>query len=117
MEVKEINTKEAIEFIRLTRLESGLISERKDYDEVISLLQQGEKYRQMWEGLEKDIKRREDKCEIACDIVYVSTLNEIKQKYFPKEIIEEVVRGITEQIKEGAEIAKEEASQDEDNNK
>ena len=35
-------------------------------------------------------------------------LEDLEQKYFPKEIIEEVVKGITEQIKEGAGIAKKE---------
>ena len=41
-------------------------------------------------------------------------VEELEQKYFPKEIIEEVVKGITKQIKEGAEITREEAKTDED---
>jgi len=72
----------------------------KDIDEIISLLQQGEKYRQI---VEEIISSRYFS---ARDNEY---LKSFKQKYFPKEIIKEVVKGITEQIKEGAEIARKEA--------
>jgi len=61
---------------------------KKEYekiDEVISLLQQFYKYKQMWKELWNDIEEKEERCEVACDIVYVSQLRELKQKYFPKE--------------------------------
>ena len=73
---------------------------RKELDEIISLLQQGEKYRQI---VEEIISSRYFS---ARDNEY---LKSFKQKYFPKEIVKEVVGGITEQIKEGAEIARKEA--------
>jgi len=73
----------------------------KAMDSVIDLLQQGEKYRQMWEEMSNKY--------YSTYLYYIGELmDEIEQKYFPKENIKEVVRGITEQIKEGAEAAKEE---------
>jgi len=53
--------------------------------EIVPLLQQGEKYRQMEKELWNDIEEKEERCEVACDIVYVSQLRKLKQKYFPKE--------------------------------
>lgn len=74
-----MDTKEAIEFIRLTYLESGLINEKRDYNEIIELLQQGEKYRQMWEELYLHKIKWND----YSITVY---MQELEKKYFPKEI-------------------------------
>ena len=76
MEVKKMNTEEAIEFVRLTRLESG-VSERKDYDDIISLLKRGEVYEKMWEELDDDIG--------YSDYDILQKMEELKQKHFPKE--------------------------------
>jgi len=83
-----MEVEKAIEFIRLTRLESGLINERKDYDDIIELLQQGEKYRQMWELLEVSMEGQY--CITPIEVYFKKdTINQqmenIKQKYFPKE--------------------------------
>ena len=75
-----MEVKEAIEFLRLTRLESGCISERKDYDDIVELLQEGEKYRQMWEGLKKSYG--------GLNVMNYPIWDEmeiLEQKYFPKE--------------------------------
>jgi len=81
-----MNTKEAIEFVRLTRLESGLISEGKDYDDIITLLRQGEKYKQMWEVLKDKYCFLRNDHRRTNEIVYLKgILKDLEQKYFPKE--------------------------------
>lgn len=78
-----MNTKEAIRYIKLCKLEDGS-SDGKDYTDIIALLQQGEKYRKMWEEfkeiygaqsivLEGKLQNLEDK------------MDWFEQKYFPKE--------------------------------
>jgi len=49
----------------------------KKIDEIISLLQQGEKYRQMWEELDEFIG--------YSDYDILQVMERLKQKYFPKE--------------------------------
>ena len=100
MEVKEI--KEAIMFLEDVKREYTVCPTRyepmiKRYDSVISLLQQGEKYKQMWEELEgifepgRAIEIPIEKSG-TMDVDYLCkelrTLNYmiklLKQKYFPK---------------------------------
>ena len=73
-----MDTNKAIEFLESERNDYSYTVIRESYDQVISLLQQGEKYRQMWDGL-KNIGRG-----------YVSPnlrflMQNIEDKYFPKE--------------------------------
>jgi len=81
MEVKEMNTKEAIEFLRSERDDYGYPIIRESYDKVISLLQQLDKYQQMWEEL-KD----RNMCSSRPDGQYLDDedFEELEQKYFPK---------------------------------
>ena len=86
MEVKEAIEKIKIWYQTYLANCTSIFNDDKAMCEIIALLQQGEKYRQMWEELIKGIEKREKRCEIACDIVYVSTLRDIEQKYFPEEL-------------------------------
>jgi len=75
-----------------------------------ALLQQLDKYQQMWE----ELKNRNDdffpNYGVRADNKI--RMNCIEQKYFPKEIIDKVIEGIIEQIKEGAEISRKETKSD-----
>jgi len=73
-----MNTKEAIEFIRLKIVPPKWDEEKyKGLKRVIELLQRGEKY----EALYKEIKENVLNCEYCENI----EINKIEQKYFPKE--------------------------------
>jgi len=83
-----MNTKEAIDFCNSIHGDSA---DEGYKEEVISLLQQGEKYKQMWEeldtmyitGIIPEIPNEE------CGFLYgvqKYILKTIKQKYFPKEV-------------------------------
>jgi len=123
-----MNTQKAIEFCRSEIREYGTIKhsygkekfpENKPiitaYKSIIALLKRGEKYEAMWREITSYIMHYNFGNQYVTFREEIRpTIKEIKQKYFPKEIIEEVVEGITEQIKEGAEIAKKEAKTDED---
>ena len=80
-----MNTKMAIEFLEGVKLEPVATETAKGYlNSCIKLLQRGEKYRVMWEELEKH------KCLLVDfdDEGYFKRnyfLSEIKQRYFPKE--------------------------------
>ena len=78
-------------------------------DEIINLLQRGEKYEAMWEELFMEKGMLLILQDDGYSKLLYKILEDFGQKYFPKEIIEEVVKGITKQIKEGAEIARKEA--------
>ena len=78
----------------------------EEFEQIIFLLQRGKAYEAIWEEFRDNRPRR-------IGTYWEKYINKLEQKYFPKEIIEEVVKSITEQIKEGAEIAKEEAKTDE----
>ncbi len=98
-----MNTKEAIdirkwiEFLKSQRDDHFVYeSLTKDYNKVILLL--------------KRLVSTPDG-ELIDEILEM--IDKIKQRYFPKGNIEEVVEGITGQIKEGAEIAKKEAKTNE----
>jgi len=103
MEVKKMNTQETIEFVKSefdymdyvafkkeAPFEAGIFQQKKD--DVISLLQQGEKFRQMWEELSEkygnywsafDVRKGND-----VEYKYIDDLMQsIKQKYFPKGVI------------------------------
>jgi len=87
-----MKTKEAIKIIKKDnkiRMFCNAMDSRDKgkYDEIFSLLKRGEKYEEIWRELFKDIEEREQKCEVACDIVYVSWLKILEQKYFPKKVI------------------------------
>ncbi len=68
---KVMDTKEAIEFLE----EEQYIfdDEEEKYNEIIALLQQGEKYREMWEEHFAN-----------CGEYTTSLMKDIEQKYFPK---------------------------------
>jgi len=83
-----METKEAIEFIeneidymdyvafkKEAPFEAGIFQQKKDV--LISLLQQGEKYKQMWEGCKKHN---------SYDGYVGKIMNDFERKYFPKEV-------------------------------
>jgi len=77
-----MNTKEAIEFLEIGQENYIGYDYWARVDDVISLLQQGEKYRKMWEEL-KD----RNHCISRPDGAYLDDedFEELEQKYFPKE--------------------------------
>ena len=90
-----MEVKEAIDF--LERLQNPHLEWLKKHndniDEIISLLQQGEKYRQMWEEFKKEYSIDWNLIELGyLDIQYADqkdleiTMNKFEQKYFPKEV-------------------------------
>ena len=85
----------------------------EEFEQIIFLLQRGKAYEAMWGKLKKQYGYHFLKIMPNGIINEDYTINyfveDLEQKYFPKEIIEEIVKGITEQIKEGAEIAGKEA--------
>jgi len=112
-----MNTKEAIDFLRLKIVPPKWDEEKyKGLKRVIELLQRGKKFEAMCGEIECNLLNfiNVGTVSIIDGMIVKKMIEIIKQKYFPKEIIEEVVKGITEQIKEGAEIAREEAKTDED---
>ena len=86
-----MNTKEAVEILRKQKVDLYIsmtkdrVENNKTMDSIISLLQQGEKYKQTWEELKKErINEFESK---RNNIVALSGLTEmeiLEQKYFPK---------------------------------
>ena len=114
-----MDIKKAIEFLEdenIYRHFNDMYITQKEFDEynkskqqVIFLFQHGEKYEAMWREITSYIMHYNFGNQYVTFREEIRpTIKEIKQKYFPKEIIEEVVKGITEQIKEGAGIAKKE---------
>ena len=73
-----MNTKEAIRLV-----EDNLRLYKEDRDPIIELLQQGEKYRQMWEDFKTINREYFSNFEIRAD--YIIRMEELEQKYFPKE--------------------------------
>ena len=80
-----MNTKEAIKFVEYIFTLADIKYDSKKKDEVISLLQYGEKYKAMWEEVVRYFSYMEWKDGI---------IRKIKQKYFPKpkETIKEVIK-------------------------
>lgn len=72
-----MKVKEAIEWLKITKRES-MGYEGKGYSEVINLIEELNKYKQMWEELE------ETDMNIDSPIVN-DTMYYMKKKYFPKE--------------------------------
>lgn len=104
-----MNIKEAIDFLRLKIVPPKWDEEKyKGLKRVIELLQRGEAYEAMWEELFMEKGMFLILQDDGYSKLLYKILEDLEQKYFPKEIIEEVVKGITEQIKEGAGIAKKE---------
>jgi len=50
----------------------------REFPDVVRLLQQGEKYRQMWHSLKYDMCRMEEDN-------WLNTIYDLEQKHFPKE--------------------------------
>ena len=82
-------------------------------NDIIKLLQRDEKYKAIVKEIEYNLDWHKPECpfstpdgELIDEILEM--IDKIKQKYFPEGDIEEVVNGITEQMKEGAEIARKE---------
>ncbi len=69
-----------------TQENMGYINEsHKKIDKVISLLQRGEKFEQMWEDIKFELTDPDDKPKDPSDdwgLIY-STIEELEQKYFP----------------------------------
>jgi len=84
-----MEVKEAIEFMELYKYNhiNEPCQEEEGINEVISLLQQGEKYRQMWEELDDSLEPEgnPDYPDDIGDYNAVMFMKHIKQKYFPKE--------------------------------
>ena len=109
MEVKEILNKLAtISYV--FEVDSIFKSFGLQVIQVENLIKELDKYRQMWE----ELKNRNDdffpNYGVRADNKI--RMNCIEQKYFPKEIIDKVIEGIIEQIKEGAEISRKETKSD-----
>ena len=94
MDVKEMNTQEAIEFINMvvdgiekiafcptTKIMEPI---KKDAKKVVSLLQQGEKYRQMWGELYFKYGEVFLNDYRSPEILLEERMEDIEQKYFPK---------------------------------
>jgi len=86
-----MNTKEAIEKIKYWfdfyhDVVEGIHGEGtvEAMKQVEKALKRGEKFEKMIKELFDCINGREKRGEIACDIVYVSQLRDLKQKYFPE---------------------------------
>jgi hypothetical protein len=107
-----MDTKEAIEFIKLCKLEASGFEGWK-FDKVISLLQhlstsqeQGEKYKACWEELKSKYYNHKlvkslPKMELYKCLAEV--INEYEQKYFPKS--DSVKKTITIEVETKSEIA------------
>ena len=79
-----METKEAVEFIEIEkRIICGCATqclEAKGFNKVITLLKQGEKYKQMWKEFYKEWG------EYPIELHSIDEfMDDIKQKYFPKE--------------------------------
>ncbi len=116
-----MNTKEAIEFCGELKRSCDvpkhfipeehyrpLFSNLDKVDQLVALLKQGEAYKKIVGVLENIHCVGEDFEDGETSYKRRKLVESLKQKYFPKGNIEEVVNGITEQIKESAEIAKKE---------
>ena len=84
-----MDTKEAIDFVKKhNKKEFFYTWERKSFKDIISLLSQGEKYKQMWEELYTEYGmcpiRKNDEEGYMSNILY-KFLEDLQQKYFPKE--------------------------------
>lgn len=83
--------KEAIEFMKNDIFTISIIDQSIDeyhtkINDVISLLQQGEKYRQIWGGLKrKKINRFKDNPQEIDKLSHYTEMEILEQKYFPKE--------------------------------
>ncbi len=124
-----MNTKEAIEFCKSEQyydyrgtnkeITQKLGNFNRNLDEVVDLLKRGEKFEKMWgkykkksppimiDNVKNCSKNINDFIKQA-KIMRIKAMQDLEQKYFPKGNIEEVVKGITGQMKEGAEIARKE---------
>uniref|UniRef100_A0A6H1ZYN2 Uncharacterized protein n=1 Tax=viral metagenome TaxID=1070528 RepID=A0A6H1ZYN2_9ZZZZ len=110
-----MNIKEAEDFLRLKIVPPKWDEEKyKGLKRVIELLQRGEKYEAMWEELFMEKGMLLILQDDGYSKLLYKILEDLEQKYFPKKIIEEVVKGITEQIKGSVEMSKKEAKTDED---
>ena len=87
-----MNTKEAIKFVEYIFTLADIKYDSKKKDEVISLLQYGEKYEKIIGDLEEGAIRY-SKTDI-CSNWLCSDIKKLKQKYFPKpkETIKEVIK-------------------------
>jgi len=79
-----MDTKEAIEFFKKARGSYIYIRELDDklFDEIIDLLEQGEKYRLMWGGIATMYKLP---CYGLENSSGLDIVKHLEQKYFPKE--------------------------------
>lgn len=89
-----MKTKKAIEFCEYM-IERNVIEGRNEkYREMVILLQQGEKYEKMWEELYVEygmcLIRKNDEEGYMSNILY-KILEELQQKYFPKESMNEKI--------------------------
>ena len=82
-----MDTKEAIDVLIFS--DNGIGHWRQNYRKIIKLLEEGEKYRQMWEELKeifiilhKDYETGE---KYYAGTIMKCDIREIEQKYFPKE--------------------------------
>lgn len=73
-----MKVKEAIEFLKSERDDYGYPVIRENYDQVITLLQQGEKYRKMWE-------ETKNKYHCYCYNRAIDVMEILEEKHFPKE--------------------------------
>jgi hypothetical protein len=79
-----VKTQEAIDIIIDDRNGSRRIDVR-EADEIIVLLQQGEKYRKMWGDLEEFCNGNVLELEVNDNELWKFKIKKIIQKYFPKE--------------------------------
>ena len=105
-----MDTKQGIEFMEEVERLFNITKSKQ----VIELLKRGEKDGQIVEEIKNIFKVRKSRNggEWTGNNLLLN-IYDIEQKYFLKEIIEGVVKGIAEQIKEGAEIARKEIDRNE----
>ena len=88
-----MDTKKAIELVKdafeIVEEEYGALSiDQDEVNEIVTLLKQGEKYKEMWEELEKEIQICALRKLFTKNVAFGYLLDVLKQKYFPKELNE-----------------------------
>lgn len=84
-----METKEAVEFIEIEkRIICGCATqclEAKGFNKVITLLKQGEKYKQMWEKSKKDLLHASvENWKVSLEQIILE-IKKLEEKHFPKE--------------------------------
>jgi len=86
-----MDVKEAIEFLKSIRWNYDVNMKKLDkINEVITLLQQGEAYRQMWEDIKEYVFNDEERSLLIHTGDTKKIMKNMEKKYFPKKCKKEV---------------------------